>query len=165
MNQLPNSLSCSLESPYPPNTTRGARALSWDAQRNELTSAMDPKDKGQIPRGSHTEQTPASNGKLTQRVKGAVSRCREMRPIVFRSSLSNKGKNQPGMVDELPHQHHPGLLEHLYPLTRRFRKFSSKPVLLEILEAKLTASQSITDEQCSHRIFSGGHLAQACPKA
>lgn len=85
--------------------------------------------------------------------------------IVFCSSLSNKGENQLVMVYELPHQHHPGLLEHLYPLTRGFRKFSSKPVLLEILEAKLTASQSITDEQCSHRIFSGGHLAQACPKA
>lgn len=67
--------------------------------------------------------------------------------IVFCSALSNKGENQPGMVHEIPHQHHPGPLEHLYPLTRGIRKFSSKPVLLEILEAKLTASQSITDEQ------------------
>jgi hypothetical protein len=67
------------------------------------------------------------------------------------SLLSNKGKTQLCVVCELP-TGTTGLLQHLYPLTQGVRKFSSKPVLLEMLEAKLTGSQSTTDEKCSHRI-------------
>lgn len=55
-----------------------------------------PKKKRQIPRGSQAEQGPASNRKLTQREKGAISGLSAGGLIVFCSSLSNKGENQLG---------------------------------------------------------------------
>lgn len=47
--------------------------------------------------------------------------------------------------------HHPGLLKHLYSLTRGFRKFPPKSLLLEALHA---VSQSGTDENHSYRVVS-----------
>lgn len=84
---------------------------------------------------------------------------------VFCSLLSYKGGKPTGHGAQDSPPAPPRTPPHLYPLTRGGRKFSSKPVLWEILEAKLAASQSITDERCSPHIFAGGRLAQARPKA
>lgn len=56
--------------------------------------------------------------------------------------------------------HHPRLLKHLYPLTRGFRKFPPKSLLLEALHA---VSQSGTDENHSYCIVSDAHTGLLHP--
>lgn len=78
-------------------------------------------------------------------------------PVVF---IKSQREGPTVQSTQASHSHHPGLLKHLYPLTQGYRKFSSKPLLLEALEvvsqsgADENHSQRIVAEECSNRLVS-----------